>query len=116
MENVASVNDLIEGVVLDAPANSLAPASIPKSESPKKAPPMVIKPTENKNGETQYNVFEGSSSVDTKSAPKETFSNYDGESKYSDYKSDASMTTQFYIGSLTIVGLYIFYKLIQRSR
>jgi hypothetical protein len=31
-------------------------------------------------------------------------------------KNKMNFTTQFYVGSLTVVGLYIFYKLIQRSK
>lgn len=109
------LNDLIEGVVLEH--SDLAPATINGNKqstlqsdaNSKKSIPVVLTPDEKSNGQTQYDVF-----VDDGSK-KESFTAYDNDVRYYT-KVEMDFTTRFYVGSLTIVGLYLFYRIMARSR
>jgi hypothetical protein len=110
------LNDLIEGVVLEH--SDLAPATINVNKqstlqgdaNSKKSIPVVLTPDEKSNGQTQYDVF-----VDDDSSKKEPFSAYEGDARYYT-KVEMDFATRFYVGSLTVVGLYLFYRIMTRSR
>ena len=106
--------------------------------------PVVMKPTKTKSGDVQYDVYveqyhptrdthagdayagdahAGDAHAGDEDAPTrgdenkmESFTDYENSANYAPYKNDTDFITQFYVASLTVVGLYIFFKLVQRSR
>lgn len=146
MDKVNRINDLIEGVDLNSSTTTLASAYIQEPPKPsfsklnkKDVVPVVMKPTETKSGYVQYDVYveqyhptrdthagdayAGDAHAGDEDAPTrgdeskmESFTDYENAANYAPYKNDTDFITQFYVASLTVVGLYIFFKLVQRSR
>jgi len=144
-EKVNSLNDLIEGVELNKQPNDLASNHLDVNHktnhiSERTPIPVIMKPVELPNGEMQYNVFidklnsEKIKEKDANEKDVQYYSKNDDEySKYESFtayneddentknystfkKTEMDFVTRFYIGSVTVIGLYVFYKLIHRSR
>ena len=138
MDKINRINDLIEGVDLNSSTTTLASAYIQEPPKPsfsklnkKDVVPVVMKPTKTRSGDVQYDVYveQYHSTGDTHAGPgtqdahvpddenkMESFTDYENSANYAPYKNDTDFVTQFYVASLTVVGLYIFFKLVQRSR
>ena len=105
--------------------------------------PVIMKPSKTQSGDVQYNVYvenyhpsrdastgagdvyDGVGDVydgvdDAYVADDEnrteSFTDYENSVNYAPYKNDMDFVTQFYVASLTVVGLYVFFKLVQRGR
>jgi hypothetical protein len=143
MDKISRINDLIEGVDLNSSATTLASAYIQEPPKPsfskfnkKDVVPVIMKPSKTQSGDVQYNVYvenyhpsrdasTGAGDVydgadDTYAADDEnrteSFTDYENSVNYAPYKNDMDFVTQFYVASLTVVGLYVFFKLVQRGR
>jgi hypothetical protein len=143
MDKINRINDLIEGVDLNSSATTLASAYIQEPPKPsfskfnkKDVVPVIMKPSKTQSGDVQYNVYvenyhpsrDGSTGAgdvydgadDTYTADDEnrteSFTDYENSVNYAPYKNDMDFVTQFYVASLTVVGLYVFFKLVQRGR
>lgn len=141
MDKINRINDLIEGVDLNSSTTTLASAYIQEPQKPsfsklnkKDVVPVVMKPTKTKSGDVQYDVYveqyhptgdthTGDTHAGAEDAPTrddenkmESFTDYENSANYAPYKNETDLITQFYVASLTVVGLYIFFKLVQRSR
>jgi hypothetical protein len=146
MDKINRINDLIEGVDLNSSTTTLASAYIQETPKPsfsklnkKDVVPVVMKPTKTQSGDVQYDVYveqyhptgdvsagdahagtrdayAGDASTQDDENKMESFTDYENSANYAPYKNDTDFVTQFYVASLTVVGLYIFFKLVQRSR
>jgi hypothetical protein len=143
MDKINRINDLIEGVDLNSSATTLASAYIQEPPKPsfskfnkKDVVPVIMKPSKTQSGDVQYNVYvenyhpsrdasTGAGDVydgvdDAYAADDEniteSFTDYENSVNYAPYKNDMDFVTQFYVASLTVVGLYVFFKLVQRGR
>jgi len=143
MDKISRINDLIEGVDLNSSATTLASAYIQEPPKPsfsktnkKDVVPVIMKPSKTQSGDVQYNVYvenyhpsrdasTGAGDVydgadDAYAADDEnrteSFTDYENSVNYAPYKNDMDFVTQFYVASLTVVGLYVFFKLFQRGR
>jgi hypothetical protein len=136
MDKINRINDLIEGVDLNSSTTTLASAYIQEPPKPsfsklnkKDVVPVVMKPTKTQSGDVQYDVYveqyhptrdthAGGEDAPTRGDENkmESFTDYENSANYAPYKNDTDLITQFYVASLTVVGLYIFFKLVQRSR
>ena len=134
MDKINHINDLIEGVDLNSSTTTLASAYIQEPPKPsfsklnkKDVVPVVMKPTKTRSGDVQYDVYVeqyhptgdahvGDAHVPDDENKMESFTDYENSANYAPYKNDTDFVTQFYVASLTVVGLYIFFKLVQRSR
>lgn len=121
MDKATYINDLIEGVDLNASTSTLAPASFPQPKVSKIEKQDVVSvkmsPQETENGEVYYHAYvENSNSSLDKDAATESFTNYEKDTMFTPYNEDMDLTTKFYVASLTVIGLYIFFRLIQRGR
>jgi len=141
MDKINRINDLIEGVDLNSSTTTLASAYIQETPKPsfsklnkKDVVPVVMKPTKTRSGDVQYDVYveqyhptrdthtgDAYAGDEDAHAPDdenkmESFTDYENSANYAPYKNATDFVTQFYVASLTVVGLYIFFKLVQRSR
>lgn len=143
MDKINRINDLIEGVDLNSSATTLASAYIQEPPKPsfskfnkKDVVPVIMKPSKTQSGDVQYNVYvenyhpsrdasTGAGDVydgadDVYAADDEnvteSFTAYEKSVNYAPYKNEMDFITQFYVASLTVVGLYVFFKLVQRGR
>jgi len=139
MDKINRINDLIEGVDLNTSTTTLASAYIQETPKPsfsklnkKDVVPVVMKPTKTQSGDVQYDVYvehyhptrdthtgdayAGDAHAQDDENKMESFTDYENSANYAPYKNDTDFVTQFYVASLTVVGLYIFFKLVQRSR
>jgi hypothetical protein len=134
MDKINHINDLIEGVDLNSSTTTLASAYIQEPTKPsfsklnkKDVVPVVMKPTKTRSGDVQYDVYveqyhltrdahAGDAHAPDDENKMESFTDYENSANYAPYKNDTDFVTQFYVASLTVVGLYIFFKLVQRSR
>lgn len=143
MDKINRINDLIEGVDLNSSATTLASAYIQEPPKPsfsklnkKDVVPVIMKPSKTQSGDVQYNVYvenyhpsrdasTGADDVydgadDVYAADDEnvteSFTAYENSVNYAPYKNEMDFVTQFYVASLTVVGLYVFFKLVQRGR
>jgi hypothetical protein len=144
MDKISRINDLIEGVDLNSSATTLASAYIQEPPKPsfskinkKDVVPVIMKPSKTHNGDVQYNVYvenyhpsrdastgagdvyDGVDDVYDGADDEnrtESFTDYENSVNYAPYKNDMDFVTQFYVASLTVVGLYVFFKLVQRGR
>jgi|Laugresbdmm110sn_2_1035109.scaffolds.fasta_scaffold73669_2 hypothetical protein len=144
MDKISRINDLIEGVDLNSSATTLASAYIQEPPKPsfsktnkKDVVPVIMKPSKTQSGDVQYNVYvenyhpsrdastgagdvyDGADDVYDGADDEnrtESFTDYENSVNYAPYKNDMDFVTQFYVASLTVVGLYVFFKLVQRGR
>lgn len=143
MDKINHINDLIEGVDLNSSTTTLASAYIQEPPKPsfsklnkKDVVPVIMKPSKTQSGDVQYNVYvehyhpsrDASTVVgdvydgtdDTYAADvenvTESFTAYENSVNYAPYKNEMDFVTQFYVASLTVVGLYVFFKMVQRGR
>lgn len=137
MDKISRINDLIEGVDLNSSATTLASAYIQEPPKPsfsktnkKDVVPVIMKPSKTQSGDVQYNVYvenyhpsrdasTGAGDVYDGADDEnrtESFTDYENSVNYAPYKNDMDFVTQFYVASLTVVGLYVFFKLFQRGR
>jgi hypothetical protein len=139
MDKINRINDLIEGVDLNTSTTTLASAYIQETPKPsfsklnkKDVVPVVMKPTKTQSGDVQYDVYvehyhptrdthtgdayAGDAHAQDDENKMESFTDYENSANYAPYKNGTDFVTQFYVASLTVVGLYIFFKLVQRSR
>ena len=123
MDKIDYINDLIEGVDLNSSTATLASSYIPafSKVDKKDVIPVIMKPSKTQSGDVHYNVYvDNYHQAEEEWIPDEnkleSFTEYENSMNYTPYKNEQDFMTQFYVASLTVVGLYIFFRLVQSGR